>query len=73
MREVELEQFSDQVNSLNKDSMLGRMVEEDLSSMLSVLEDGVETGVVKVSDEGRHVYISLRMFSKLKTRKNKIF
>lgn len=48
MREVELEQVSGKVTSLNRDSILGRMVEDDLNSILSVLEDGVESGVVKV-------------------------
>ncbi len=49
MREVELEQISDQVSSLNRDSMMGRMVEDDLNNILAVLEDGVDSGVVKVS------------------------
>lgn len=48
MREVELGLFSDQVHSLNKDSMLGRLVDEDLGHILTVLEDGVETGKLKV-------------------------
>ena len=48
MREVELGLFNDQVNSLNKDSMLGRLVDEDLGRILTLLEEGVETGILKV-------------------------
>jgi len=49
MREVELEQVAGQMTELNRDSVLGRMVEDDLNSLLSVLEEGVESGLAKVS------------------------
>ena len=49
MREVELEHVAGQMSELNRDSVLGRMVEDDLNSILTVLEEGVESGLVKVS------------------------
>ena len=48
MREVKLGMFSDRVSSLNRDSMQGRLADEDLGNILTLLEEGVETGVLKV-------------------------